>query len=63
MHLVFLALLENYYTLTQKGDGNKLAHSLSRHSINVNDYVVWMKDVLPIFFSTVQADIANSYLR
>ena len=46
-----------------KRDGNKLAHSLSRHSINVNDYVVWMKDVLPIFFSTVQADIANSYLR
>ena len=33
-----------------KRDGNKLAHSLARHSINVDDYVVWMEDIpLPLF--------------
>ena len=46
-----------------KRDGNKLAHSLSRHSINVNGYIVWMEDVPQLFFSIVQADIANSHLR
>ena len=26
-------------------EGNKLAHSLARYSINVSDYVVWMEEV------------------
>lgn len=46
-----------------KRDGNKLAHSLSRHFTNVNDYIVWMEDVSAFFFSVVQANIANLHLR
>ena len=42
-----------------KREGNKLAHSLARHAINVNDYVVWMKDVPPHLFSLFQADLAK----
>lgn len=34
-----------------KRDGNKLAHNLVRHSINVFDYVVWIEDVPPPLFS------------
>ena len=34
-----------------KRDGNKLAHSLARHFINVDNYVVWMKDVPTHLFS------------
>ena len=42
-----------------KRDGNKLAYSLAQHSINVDDYVVWMEDVLPPLVSIVQANIAK----
>lgn len=44
-----------------KRDGNKFAHSLARHSINVDDddYVVWMEDVPLPLVSIVQADIAK----
>ncbi|XP_030969729.1 uncharacterized protein LOC115990006 [Quercus lobata] len=40
-------------------DGNKLAHSLARYSINVSDYVVWMEEVPLSLFSVVQNDLTT----
>ena len=40
-------------------DGNKLAHSLARYSINVSNYVVWMEEVPHPLFSVAQHDLAN----
>ena len=40
-------------------EDNKLAHSLARYSINVFDYVVWMKEVPNPLFSIAQHDLAN----
>ena len=42
-----------------KREGNKLAHSLARHAINVNEYVVWMEDVPLPLFSLFQANLAK----
>ena len=42
-----------------KREGNKLAYSLARHAINVNDYVMWMEDVPPSLFSLFQANLAK----
>ena len=42
-----------------KRNGNKLAQSLAQHSINVDDYVVWMKDIPSLLLSIVQVDIAK----
>ena len=33
-----------------KRDGNKLAHNLARHFINVFDYMMWTEDVPPPLF-------------
>ena len=38
-------------------DGNKLAHSLARYSINVSNYVVWMEEVPHSLFSVAQNDL------
>ena len=40
-------------------DGNRLAHSIARYSINVSSYVVWMEGVLDPLFIVVQQDVAN----
>ena len=40
-------------------DGNRLAHSLARYSINVSSYVVWMEGVPNPLFIVVQQDVAN----
>ena len=40
-------------------DGNKLAHSLARYSINISDYVVWMEEVPLSLFSVAQNDLAT----
>ena len=40
-------------------DGNRLAHSLARYSINVSSYVVWMEGVPDPLFTVVQQDVAN----
>ena len=40
-------------------NGNKLAHSLAKHSINVFDYVVWMECVPLSLFFVFQNDLAN----
>ena len=50
----FCSFTKLLYSHTKR-NGNRLAHGLARHSINVNDYVVWMEDVPPPFFSIVQA--------
>ena len=42
-------------------EGNNVAHSLVRHSINIIDCVMWMKDVPPLFYSILQTDIAGSF--
>ena len=42
-------------------EGNNLAHSLVRHSINVLNYAVWMEDVPPFFNSIFYIDIAGSF--
>ena len=42
-----------------KRNGNKLVHSLAQHSINVDDYIVWMKDVSPPLLFIVQTDIVK----
>ncbi|XP_075633438.1 uncharacterized protein LOC142605897 [Castanea sativa] len=46
-----------------KREGNKLAHSLARHAINVDDYVVWIEDVPPPLISLYQGDLAKLSLR
>ena len=33
-----------------KRNGNKLAHNLAKHFIDVSNYAVWMEDVPPSFF-------------
>ena len=40
-------------------DGNRLAHSLARYSINVSSYVVWMEGVPNPLFIVVEQDVAN----
>ncbi|KAK9988324.1 hypothetical protein SO802_028563 [Lithocarpus litseifolius] len=40
-------------------EGNRLAHSLARYSINVSNYVVWMEEVPTSLIKVVQQDIAN----
>ena len=40
-------------------EGNRLAHSLVRYSINVFNYVVWMEGVADPLFIVVQQDVAN----
>ena len=40
-------------------EGNRLAHNLARCSINVSNYVVWMKEVPNHLLSIVQQDLAN----
>ena len=40
-------------------DGNRLAHSLARYSINVSSYVVWMEGVPDPLYTVVQQDVAN----
>ena len=47
------------YSHTRR-DGNKFAHSLAKHSINVSNYIVWMEDVPPSLHSIFQADLAMS---
>lgn len=46
------------YSRCKRG-GNKLAHRLARHSINVLDYGVWMESVPPLLFSILEHDVAN----
>ena len=47
-------LFSNFFTklLYSHGrrEGNKLAHSLARHSLNVTNYTVWMENVSPPSF-------------
>ena len=40
-------------------EDNRLAHSLARYSINVSNYVVWMKEVPNHLLYVVQQDLAN----
>ena len=40
-------------------EGNRLAHSLARYSINAFNYVVWMEGVPDPLFTVVQQDVAN----
>ncbi|KAL0013888.1 hypothetical protein SO802_000957 [Lithocarpus litseifolius] len=39
-----------------KSDGNKVAHSMVRLSINFPDCVVWMEDIPPPILHVIQAD-------
>ena len=45
------------YSYTRR-DGNKFAHSLAKHSINVSNYAMWMENVPPPLYSVFQADLA-----
>ena len=38
---------------------NSAVHNIVRHARHVNEYLVWMKDVPPHFFSVIQADSAS----
>ena len=40
-------------------EGNRLAHSLARYSINVSNYVVWMEEFPNPLFIVVQQEVAN----
>lgn len=51
----FLKLL---YSHTRR-EGNKLAHSLARHTINVTHYAVWTESVPPQLNTVFQADLAT----
>jgi len=42
-----------------KREGNIVAHKVARHAICVSNVVVWMKDVPPLLFLVVLADIAS----
>ena len=43
------------------GDCNNVAHSLTRHSIDILDFLVWIEDVPPQFFHVLQADLASLF--
>ena len=38
---------------------NKVGHSLTRYTIHILDFAMWMEDVLLQFISVLQADLAN----
>ena len=40
-----------------KRKGNKVAHSLAKHVLCISNFVVWMENVPPPFFSIVLANI------
>ena len=40
-------------------EGNRLAHSLARYSINVSNYVVWMEEVPNHLLFVILQDLAN----
>ena len=42
-----------------KGDGNKVAHSLTKSTVNFSDYTVWIEDIPSQSLHFVQADLAN----
>ena len=57
--IVFSSLYTKLLYTHCKRDGNKLAHSLARYSINVFDYVAWMEEVPHPLVSVAQHDLAN----
>ena len=42
-----------------KREGNKAIHSLARYAMHILDFLVWMEDVSPQFFSIIQVDLAG----
>ena len=57
--IVFSSLYTKLLYTHCRRDGNKLAHSLARYSINVSDYVAWMEEVPLPLVSIAQHDLAN----
>ena len=42
-------------------DYNSVAHSLAKHALNIQDFLVWMKEALPQVFHVLQADLASLF--
>ena len=42
-----------------KREGNRLAHSLARYAVGIPDFLVWMEDVPPQFYSVFQTDLSG----
>ena len=42
-----------------KREGNRLAHSLARYAVGIPDFLVWMEDVPPQFYSVFQIDLSG----
>ena len=57
--MVFSNCYEKLLYSHYRRDGNRLAHSLARYSINVSSYVVWMEGVPDPLFTVVEQDVAN----
>ena len=47
-----------HYSHTRR-EGNKVAHDLAQHAINVSNFLAWIEDVPPQLFSVFQANIAS----
>ena len=44
-----------------KREGNKVAHGLTRHTIHVLDYVVWIESIPPVSYAVFLANLANIF--
>ena len=42
-------------------EGNNIAHSLARHSINISDWAMCIEDVSPLFYFVLHTNIASSF--
>ena len=66
MYGLFLKEANNFFSSCSKlshshtkGDGNKVAHSLTKSTINFSNYTIWMEDIPSQSLHFVQADLAN----
>ena len=58
LEIWLIFFIELHYSHVKR-EGNIVAHKLTRHTICVLDFAVWMEDVPPPLFPIVLADIAN----
>nr|XP_023926910.1 uncharacterized protein LOC112038333 [Quercus suber] len=42
-------------------DCNSVAHSLAKHALNIQDFLVWMEETPPQVFHVLQADLAGLF--
>ena len=48
-----------YFHVTR--DCNSVAHSLAKHALNIQDFLVWMEETPSQVFHVLQADLADLF--